>query len=125
MSYWYVMTHPNPAQVEWMLQRENLGTFRRDGESVAEPLEYFIPFQFLLRAPTDAAPASVADDYADRIVRDQQSIDDNGVREALHSYIFINTDETRISRLLESEWNTGGRLHVHHYRTISGEPLRV
>lgn len=119
------MTYPNPAQVEWMLQRENLGIFRRDDSSQDEPLEYFIPFQFMLRAPVKAAPSSATDDYADSIVRDPQAVEDNGVREALHNYVFINADEQRISRLLESEWNTGGRLHLHHYRTISGEPLRV
>ena len=125
MSYWYVMMHPNPAQVEWMLQRENMGVFRTPEELAPEPLEYFIPFQFLLRAPTDAAPDSVLEDYSDPIVRDQQALDDNGVREALHSYIFINADENRISKLLESEWNSAGRLHIFHCRTISGEPLRV
>lgn len=122
---WYVMTHPNPAQIEWMLQRENLGAFRRDDEPATEPLEYFIPFQFLLRAPTQPAPSLVTEDYADRIVRDQQAENDNGVREALHSYVFINADENRISKLLESEWNSNSRLFLRHYRTISGEPLRV
>ena len=122
---WYVMTHPNPAQAEWMLQRENMGVFSNPDGPAPVPLEYFIPFQFLLRAPTEAAPTSVTDDYADRIVRDQQAVDDNGVREALHSYIFINADEDRISQLLESEWNSSGRLHLHHYRTVSGIPLRV
>lgn len=125
MSYWYILCHPSPSQADWLLQRENLGDFRREGDPVSEPLEYFIPFQFLLRAPTPAAPASVADDYADRVVSDLQACEDNGVREALHSYIFIKADEGRITKLLDSEWNRGGRLHMHYCRTISGEPLRV
>lgn len=126
LSYWYVMCHPNPAQIEWMLQRENLGAFSRDDKSDSEPLEYFIPFQFLLRAPTKSDnPGSPTEDYIEREVYDQQAEDDNGVREALHSYVFVRTDEQRLSRLLESEWNSGGRLHLFHYRTISGEPLRV
>lgn len=124
-SSWYVMTHPNPAQVEWMLQRENLGEFRGNDAPIPEPLEYFIPFQFLLRAPTKAEPTTVTEDYVDRVVHDLQAVEDNGVREALHSYVFIHADENRIAKLLESEWNRSGRLHLHHYRTISGEPLRV
>ncbi len=123
-TYWYVLTHPSPAQIEWMLQRENLGEFRRNDES-PEPLEYFIPFQFLLRAPTKAALTSKTEDYSDRVVYDPMAEVDNGIREALHSYIFIHADENRIARLLESEWNSAGRLHLHYYRTISGEPLRV
>lgn len=124
-SYWYVMTHLNPAQIEWMLQRENLGEFRRDGDPVPEPLEYFIPFQFLRRAPTVAAPTSVTEDYVVRDVTDLLAEEDNGVREALHNYIFLHADEKRIAQLLESEWNRNGRLHLFHNRNLSGEPLRV
>lgn len=124
-SYWYVLTHPSPAQIEWMLQRENLGEFRREGETMPEPIEYFIPFQFLLRAPVPPAPTSSAEDYADRLVWDPQAEVDNGVREALHSYIFVHADEKRVAQLLESEWNRAGRLHLFQHRNSSGEPLRV
>ena len=123
--YWYVLTHPNPAQIEWMLQRENLGGFCRDGEPVPEPLEYFIPFQFLLRAPTQPVPGSVTEDYADREVMDLVAEEDNGIREALHSYIFIHSNEQRIEFLLNREWNRNGRLHLYQYRTTDGTPLRV
>ena len=124
-SYWYVLTHPSPSQIEWMLQRENLGTFRRDDGSVPEPLEYFIPFQFLLRAPVSPAPATVTEDYVARPVTDLLAEEDNGIREALHSYIFIHADEQRVNTLLESEWNRAGRLHLYQYRTHSGAPLRI
>lgn len=108
-----------------MLQRENLGEFRHDDELAPEPLEYFVPFQFLLRAPMPSAPTTAAEDYIARPVTDQLAVEDNGIREALHSYIFIHADENRIAKILESEWNSAGRLHLHYYRTISGEPLRV
>lgn len=124
-SWWYVMTYLKPAQIEWLLQRENLGEFVREGDPKPEPLEYFIPFQFLLRIPTAPVPTSSADDYADRKVADMEAEVDNGVREALHNYVFIHADEQRIAQLLESEWNRSGSLHLYHYRTPSGELLRV
>lgn len=124
-SYWYVLTHPSPSQIEWMLQRENLGTFRRDDSPVSEPLEYFIPFQFLLRAPVSPAPVTVTEDYVARPVTDLLAEEDNGIREALHSYIFIHADEQRVNTLLESEWNRAGRLHLYQYRTHGGTPLRI
>ena len=124
-SYWYVLTHPSPAQIEWMLQRENLGDFRRKDEPALEPLEYFIPFQFLLRAPVSTPPSSVTEDYIARDITDLMAEENNGLREALHSYIFIHASENRITQLLESEWNRTGRLHLFQYRNSSGEPLRV
>ena len=123
MSYWYVLTHLNPAQIEWMLQRENLGEFRRADEPALEPLEYFIPFQFLLRAPT--TPPADSDEYVPLDPVELQALADNGIREALHSYVFIHAEESRISKLLESEWNRSGRLHLFQYRNSSGEALRV
>ncbi len=123
--YWYVMTHLKPAQIEWLLQRENRGEFVREGDSKPEPLEYFIPFQFLLKMPTSPTQTSVADDYVEQQTIDPQVETDNGVREALHNYVFIHADEQRIAQLLESEWNRTGSLHLYHYRTPCGEVLRV
>ena len=125
MTYWYVLTHLNPAQIEWMLQRENFGEFRRDGEPMPEPLEYFIPFQFLMRAPVPQAPASVTEDYVARDITDFIAEEDNGIREALHRYIFIHADEQRIEKILNSEWNRAGRLHLFQHRDSDGTPLRV
>lgn len=125
MTYWYVLTHLNPAQIEWMLQRENLGEFRRDGEPMPEPLEYFIPFQFLMRAPVQQAPTSVTEDYIARDVTDFIAEEDNGIREALHRYVFIHADEQRVEKILNSEWNRSGRLHLFQHRDSDGVPLRV
>ena len=122
---WYLFSHLNPSQVEYLLQRENRGDFVGEGEPAPEPVEYFIPYQFLRHAPVKTSSTSRADDYSDRNVPDKVSETDNGIREALHNYIFINADENRIIKLLASKWNQAARLHLFQYRDSRGNALTI
>lgn len=122
---WYLFSHLNPSQVEYLLQRENRGDFVSEGEPAPEPVEYFIPYQFLRHAPVKTSATSRADDYSDRNVPDKVAETDNGIREALHNYIFINADENRIIKLLASKWNQAARLHLFQYRDSKGNPLTI
>ncbi len=90
-----------------------------------EPLEYFVPFQFLMRAPVPQSAGSVTEDYIARDVYDLMAEEDNGIREALHRYVFIHADEQRVEKILNSEWNRAGRLHLFQHRDSEGVPLRV
>ena len=109
-TYWYVMLHLEPQLIDKLLKAENE---ERTRNGSFEPLLYLIPFQYLARATT---PAGSSSDEAD---------DNNSLRGILHNFVFIRSSRNEIDRLLNSDWNRSGRLHLHYCRTRNGDPIRL
>ena len=120
-QHWYVMTHLEPRKIEQQLKELNLQ--REDnGQSV---YEYFIPYQFIKRRISN--PEAEAEDIeALQTLRTPQEVDDNNaIRTALHSFIFINTTPKGIGELVNAEWNVYSRLRLQYYRNAQGMPVMV
>ncbi len=122
-QYWYVMRHLEPSVIEKQLRLENDERFSNG----RPPLHYIIPFRYL----TKVAPLRKTDDAENApggSVPDKQDEDieaNNSLREHMHDFVFIMASETEISELLHREWNRSGRLHLRHYRTHYGTPIRI
>lgn len=113
-QYWYVMTHLEPALIDRQLQLENADRLSR-GESA---LLYVIPFLYMLKAGVGkGADEEVADGKA--------AAENNSLRSSLHGFVFIKATPSEIRELTGREWNRQGRLHLYHYRTKSGLPIRA
>ncbi|MBQ9175511.1 MAG: hypothetical protein IJ139_01420 [Bacteroidaceae bacterium] len=119
--YWYVMIHLEPAIISRQLTSENE---RRTSQGLPA-LTHIIPFSYLKKAQADRELESKDEKTrADR--RHLRDIEEhNNLRNYLHDFVFIHATEQEIADLLRTEWNRLGRLHLHHYRSHSGNPIRV
>ncbi len=111
---WYVMFHLEPQQIERQLRGENES---RAGRGL--PLfEYFIPYRFL----PDASP----DLYAANAKEQQLMAEENNdLRKAVKSYVFIKGTLQELERLLQSAWNTQSRLRLFFRRSHEGRTITM
>jgi transcription antitermination factor NusG len=98
---WYVMVHQNPRWIETMLLKDSHGQFVQEGAQPLPPYEFFVPFQFL-----------------------RPSTDDE-LRDDLRNFVFVQVSASRIHDIVNSEWNTGARSHLHHYRDTDGREVTI
>ena len=108
--YWYLMLHLEPQLIDKLLKAENE---QRAKDGSRQPVFYLIPFLYLERA---TPPLGSSSDEAD---------DNNSLRSILHNFVFIKSSKDEIDRLLYSEWNRSGRLHLHYCRASDGQPIRL
>lgn len=109
-TYWYAMLHLEPQLIDKLLKAENE---QRTRQGLQQPLCYLIPHQYLERAK------AIDDGHP------QEADDNNALRSILHNFVFIKTTQQEVNRLLYSEWNRSGRLHLHCCRTREGKPIRL
>ena len=98
---WYVMIHQHPQWIEAMLHKDSCGELTKEGTKRLPPYPFFVPFQFLLPSTDDE------------------------LRSDLHGYVFIYVPEWRIHEIVNAEWNTTSRLHLHHYRDTNGHVVTI
>ena len=116
------MFYLEPALIDKLLRIEN-----EEREKKGQKLFLFlIPFLFLQRA----APAKGADEEREgtqRTLSGEPSdvVENNTLRNLLHSFVFIKSSKYEIDQLLDSEWNRSGRLHLRHCRSRNGMPIRL
>ena len=116
-QYWYVMTHLEPSLIDRQLQLENAERFRK-GQAT---LLYVIPFQYMVKANVEKGLEE--DGWQSREVKDVN--DNNSLRNSLYSFVFIKATGDEITALTDRGWNRQGRLHLYHYRTKFGSPIKV
>ena len=105
-TFWYVMTHLDPALIDKLLQIENEQRFSRGLPTIF----YVIPFRYMVRAN-----AGRLDNVADN----------NELRDYLHNFVFIKATKREIDELVNMPWNRTGRLHLVHYCNRSGIPIKT
>ena len=115
--YWYVMTHLEPSLIDRQLQLENAERFRKGQETVL----YVIPFLYMVKASVGKG----LEEEEQSLQTEKAADDNNSARTSLHSFVFIKATADEIAELTGREWNRQGRLHLYHYRTRSGSPIRV
>ena len=120
-QYWYVMTHLEPSLADRQLQLENARRLQQGRTAIL----YVIPYQYLVKAGLEPS----WEDGERRSEQRRQAIrevdDNNSLRDSLHSFVFVKATEEEITELTGMDWNRQGRLHLYHYRTRSGTPIRV
>ena len=117
IQYWYVMTHLEPSLIDRQLQLENAERFRAGRAT----LLYVIPFLYMVKASVDKGLAE--DGQQSQQAKDVS--DNNSLRNSLYSFVFIKATDDEIAELTAQSWNRQGRLHLYHYRTKSGYPIKV
>ena len=120
-QYWYVMTHLEPSLAERQLQLENARRLSQGHPS----LLYMIPYRYLVKAGLEPGWEDEAARSKERRQAMQEAAANNNLRDSLHSFVFIRATEDEITALTGMDWNREGRLHLYHYRTKSGRPIRV
>lgn len=121
IQYWYVMTHLEPMMIDRQLQTENE---RRSRQGLPAIL-YVIPFRYMVRANVERATDNNSDMMRQCSQSAKEADDNNELRDFLHGFVFVKASQREIFRLIHSEWNRTGRLHLLHYRTKSGIPIRI
>ena len=104
---WHVLCHLSPRQIEVLLRKECEGQFCRAGEA-ASPFRFYIPYLYM--------PVSESADPSDYT---------RELRSDFRSFVFIQASGARIDRLVASDWNTRGRLHMYYYRDHEGRNVVV
>ena len=117
IQYWYVMTHLEPSLIDRQLQLENAERFRK-GQST---FLYVIPFLYMVKASVEKGLEE--DGLQSQAVKD--AADNNSLRNSLYSFVFIKATKDDITELTDRDWNRQGRLHLYHYRTKSGSPIKA
>ena len=120
-QYWYVMTHLEPSLAERQLQLENARRLSHGHPS----LLYMIPYRYLVKAGLEPGWEDEAARSKERRQAMQEAADNNSLRDSLHSFVFIRATADEITTLTGMDWNRQGRLHLYHYRTKSGLPIRA
>lgn len=120
-QYWYVMQHLDPSIIDRQLTIENEQR-SKDGR---QALVHIIPFRYLKKATIDRWLADKEDKDKREKAKVQAIADYNNLREYLHDFVFIKASKQEINSLTQSDWNRTGRLHLHHYRTHGGHPIRI
>ena len=119
--YWYVMSHLEPSLIDRQLQTENAERFRNGQATIL----YVIPFLYMVKANVEKG----LEEEGQRSQNSQRSVkdveDNNSLRDSLHNFVFIKATEDEIADLTSRDWNRLGRLHLYHYRTKSGSPIKV
>lgn len=109
---WFLMRHLDPALIDMQLRHENERRTRMGKSS----LLYVIPYQYIKKAQQD----KLQNDRYNKEVKKN-----NLLRNDFHFFVFIKATRTEITELVQSPWNTFGRVRLHHCRSHAGEPLRV
>lgn len=120
-QYWYVMTHLEPSLIDRQLQVENARRFNQGQPTIL----YVIPFQYMVKAQVGQSAEDRENNSQERKRSAKEVCENNSLRECLHSFVFIKATEGEITALTGSDWNRNGRLHLCHYRTKSGSPIKV
>ena len=120
-QYWYVMTHLEPTLIDRQLQIENEKRTLRGRPA----LLYVIPFLYMVRANTARTVDKDSEMLSQPTMSVQDATENNELRDSLHGFVFIRATQREIFGLINSEWNKTGRLHMYHYRTKSGIPIRI
>lgn len=110
-TYWYLLLHLDPSGIDKMLRYEN----ERRKSLHAPTFLTLIPFLFLERATAEKQQLHHSDETDGH----------NDLRNDLHDFVFIQSSKTEIDKLLYSDWNRSGRLHLHYCRTREGKPIRL
>lgn len=113
---WYVMTHLEPSLIDLQLQKENEKRFQQGLPAML----YIIPFRYMVKA--NAEPNGK---LAENTTRQSEAIENNDLRDYMHDFVFVKASEAEIVGLVNQKWNREGRLHLRHYRTKSGVPIKV
>ena len=101
---WYVMCHLDPVWIEQILQRDSAGLFTTSDGVQLPPYRFYIPYHYM---PHLSDP------------------DKDGLRNDLHSFVFIQASEQRVDQIVKSDWNRRTRLHLYYYRDAGGEKVTV
>ena len=115
--YWYVMTHLEPSLIDRQLQLENAERFKNGQATIL----YVVPFLYMVKANVEKG---LEEEQMSR-ERMKDVSDNNSLRDSLHSFVFIKATNDEITDLISRDWNRQGRLHLYHYRTKSGFPIKV
>lgn len=120
-QYWYVMTHLEPSLIDRQLQQENAERFRNGQPTIL----YVIPFLYMVKANMEKGLEEEGKKSQASVRTMKDVSDNNDLRNSLHNFVFIKSTEDEIAKLTSRDWNRLGRLHLHHYRTKSGSPIKV
>lgn len=120
-QYWYVMTHLEPSLADRLLQSENARRLWLGRPAIL----YMIPFRYLVKAGIEESWEDEEGKSRERQQAIREADDNNSLRDSLHSFVFVKATEGEITELTGMDWNRQGRLHLYHYRTKSGTPIRV
>ena len=119
--YWYVMLHLEPELIEKQLAQVN-----EDRKQRGLPTFFtIIPFLYINRVEADKTLQRQDAQQRETKRRVKEIADHNALRNLMHDFVFIKSSKNQIDALCAEDWNTQGRLHLHHYRSHSGEPIRV
>ena len=119
--YWYVMTHLEPSLIDRQLQSENAERLRNGQATIL----YVIPFLYMVKANVEKGLENEGQGAQESLQSMKDADDNNSLRNSLHNFVFIKATEDEITDLIGREWNRLGRLHLYHYRTKSGSPIKV
>ena len=118
---WFVMIHLSPSFIELMLNRENSGQLVEKEKQNLPSFRFFIPFQFMRTIPTRAMNAAEREQQKQEF----ETAENYELRNDFKHFVFISASDERIQQLLQSDWNTKGRLHLYHYRDRQGNPIKI
>lgn len=119
--YWYVMTHLEPSLIDRQLQSENAVRLGKGQPA----LLYVIPYLYMSKASMSRAQSDGSGTSRECLESQKAAADHNSLRDSLHGFVFIRATDAEISDLTGRDWNRYGRLHLFHYRTKSGSPIKV
>lgn len=120
-QHWYVMTHLEPLLIDRYLQFENAERLKKGQASIL----YVIPYLYMTKANVERFQEDEANASRESLRAMKEADEYNSLRNSLHSFVFIKCTEEGIVELTSREWNRHGRLHLFHYRTKSGTPIKV
>lgn len=120
-QYWYVMTHLEPSLIDRQLQVENAERFRKGQATIL----YVVPFLYMVKARVEIGLEEEEKSAPERLHSTKDVNDNNSLRGYLHNFVFIKATKDEITELTSRNWNRQGRLHLYHYRTRAGSPIKV
>lgn len=120
-QYWYVMTHLEPSLIDRQLQVENAERIRKGQATIL----YVVPFLYMVKARVGIGLEEEEKRTQERLHSTKDVNDNNSLRGYLHNFVFIKATKDEITELINRNWNKQGRLHLYHYRTKSGSPIKV
>lgn len=116
---WYILCHLNPTWIEQVLQKDSDGWFAAADGTKLPPYRFYIPYHHMPLLTTNTyAEAYDAPGY-------NPVKEENGLRNDLHDFVFIQATAHRVEQIMKSDWNRKTRLHLHYYRDPNGEKVTI
>lgn len=120
-QYWFVMTHMEPSLIDRQLQRENAERLRNGQATIL----YVIPYLYMVKANVEKGLEDKSQGSSESLCSPKDVNDNNSLRASLQNFVFVKATKDEIVDLTNRDWNRLGRLHLYHYRTKSGSPIKT